>query len=228
MEIFQPENFFQMADLLANVFTAAIAIAGLLIALATYKVATEALTTWKEQKNHEYEVLIHSNLKTLMNLITETYSLKTSYTSVYIRHSKEFRYSSANYNILEKSETLNSALAFIRMYDIQKKKNNIEIKTLLTSINSAVVGIKNSVISSIFYDIKDVVQHLDRVKLDLVAWIAYFKDTLENNKSSQNIVEIIDYPYFENQYKNFFKNESWEKELEKVNSKVDNYLRGKL
>lgn len=54
MEIFEPKNFFQMADLIANVLTGAVAIAGLMIALLTYKVANKALKEWKNQKNIEY------------------------------------------------------------------------------------------------------------------------------------------------------------------------------
>lgn len=54
MEIFEPQKFFQMAELLANVLTGAVAIVGLLIALLTYKVAERALLEWKNQKNLEY------------------------------------------------------------------------------------------------------------------------------------------------------------------------------
>lgn len=213
---------------MANVFTGAIAIAGLLIALATYKVAKEALTTWKEQKNHEYEVIIHSNLKTLMNLIKETYSLNTEYTSVNIHHSKEFRDSTLIYPDIEKAHTLKSALTLIRMYDLQKKKNNNEIKSLLSTINSAVVGIKNPVLSNLFYDIKDLLDNLDRIHLDLVSWNEYFKDTLQNNLISGKVKDIVDYRYFEIQFKDFFLGSPWEKEILELDKKVGNYLRGKI
>jgi len=56
MEIFEPANFFQMANLIANLFTGLIAVSGLLIALATYYVAKEALGVWKKEKAFDIDI----------------------------------------------------------------------------------------------------------------------------------------------------------------------------
>ncbi|MCW8314202.1 hypothetical protein K7A41_23450 [Sphingobacterium sp. InxBP1] len=56
MEIFEPKNFFDFAELLTNVFTGAVAVVGLLIALKTYEVATRALGEWKNEKKFDIDI----------------------------------------------------------------------------------------------------------------------------------------------------------------------------
>jgi gas vesicle protein len=223
MELFEPQNFFQMANLLAGILTGVVAIAGLLIALATYKVAREALTTWKEQKNHEYEVIIHSNIKELINILSETYSIDKSYSSIFVLHSSNFKYNSADYRNIEKQNpTLDSALIFIRMVDITKDVNKPEINSLISLINPAVIGLKNPIVSSIFYDIKDFIENINRVENQLIKWTGYFKDTTAIKGKINHL------NFFEFQFKEYFQYKLWEKELISLEYKVDNYLRGKI
>lgn len=77
MEILEPSNFFDLAGLLANVFTGAVAVVGLLIALKTYEVATRALVEWRNQKVFEIDIDGYANtleaLKVLEDLRHEQY-----------------------------------------------------------------------------------------------------------------------------------------------------------
>ncbi|GEM_PF-1395234 len=77
MEIFEPKNFFDFAELLTNVFTGAVAVVGLLIALKTYEVATKALGEWRNQKIFEIDIDGYANtleaLKVLEDLRHEQY-----------------------------------------------------------------------------------------------------------------------------------------------------------
>ncbi len=63
MELFEPSNFFNMAGVMANVFTGLVAVAGLLIALETYRIAKSALGEWRNQKSHDVddEAVINMN-----------------------------------------------------------------------------------------------------------------------------------------------------------------------
>ncbi|MDM1049357.1 hypothetical protein [Sphingobacterium hotanense] len=75
MELFEPQNFFQMADLIAGLLTGIIAIAGLLIALLTYKVAVKALHVWKYEKQFDIEVELKSKMGealTILNKLNKT------------------------------------------------------------------------------------------------------------------------------------------------------------
>lgn len=54
MDIFLPQNFFALSDILTSVLTGAVAAAGLLIALKTYVIAREAKDEWKKQKDMDY------------------------------------------------------------------------------------------------------------------------------------------------------------------------------
>lgn len=80
MEIFEPQHFFQMADLISGVLTGAVAIAGLLIATLTYKVAAKALNIWREEKQFDLEIELKSKMGealTLLNRLNRT-SFSTS------------------------------------------------------------------------------------------------------------------------------------------------------
>lgn len=77
MEFIEPKNFFELAEVLTNVFTGAVAVVGLLIALKTYEVATKALREWKNQKIFEINIDGYANtseaLKVLEDLRFEQY-----------------------------------------------------------------------------------------------------------------------------------------------------------
>jgi len=57
MEIFKPDNFFDMANLITNVIVGLIAIVGLLVAFLTYTVALKALNSWREAKAHDINLV---------------------------------------------------------------------------------------------------------------------------------------------------------------------------
>ncbi|MBD1421218.1 hypothetical protein [Sphingobacterium chuzhouense] len=56
MEIFEPNNFYNLAELLTNVLTGLIAVTGLIIAFKTFILAREAKEEWKKQKNFEIDI----------------------------------------------------------------------------------------------------------------------------------------------------------------------------
>ena len=69
MEIFEPQNFFNMASVLAGIFTGILAIAGLIIAYKTFLIAREAKNEWKRQKFFEIEVELSSKIGEAMYLL---------------------------------------------------------------------------------------------------------------------------------------------------------------
>ena len=80
MEIFEPQNFFDMAEVMANVLTGLVAVAGLLIAIKTYRVAVEALSVWKNEKQFDLEIEMKSKMGealTILNKLNKTSFIKS-------------------------------------------------------------------------------------------------------------------------------------------------------
>lgn len=78
MEFIEPKNFFELVEVLTNVFTGAVAVVGLLIAIKTYEVAIRALGEWKNQKIFEIDIDGYANtleaLRVLEDLRLEQYN----------------------------------------------------------------------------------------------------------------------------------------------------------
>lgn len=76
MELFEPQSFFQMAGLLAGILTGAVAVAGLCIALMTYRAAVSALDVWKSEKHFDIELEAKSKMGealTILNKLNKTF-----------------------------------------------------------------------------------------------------------------------------------------------------------
>lgn len=71
MELLNPQNFFQLAELFTNILTGAVAIAGLFIALLTYRVAVSALEVWKNEKQFEIEIEIKSKMGEAITILNK-------------------------------------------------------------------------------------------------------------------------------------------------------------
>lgn len=179
MELFEPKNFFQMAELLANVFTGLIAIGGLLIALATYEVAQKALREWKNEKSHNIddEAIIYMN-----DAISKI---------------RDMSYSYSDYDSLEDFEKKEADKIFSKSQDYwedyvkhkyywNKHANNTEQKTIK---NIALKVFRNSQDKEIIQFYRDYI-FLTNTLFSII--MNYYAERLNNHERKHKITNVIE------------------------------------
>ena len=193
MEIFEPKNFFDFAELLTNVFTGAVAVVGLLIALKTFEIAKEAKDEWINQKKHEYEVTIKSKLKELIDTMYLIYDYNKNKTQVFINASTELKYQKGVYEDLRSlDKNVNIAIDYLSHRLYSKGKYEEKKDKLIEQLTQAVVGINKEDLNKVFYDIKDYIDEYEQKLKNLQQWVHYLKDAyLQSEKINDNDLHMF-------------------------------------
>ncbi|PVH26310.1 SNARE domain-containing protein [Sphingobacterium corticibacter] len=228
MELFYPENFYQTITLFGNFITICIAAVGLLIAFNTYMVAHEAKKIWMEEKTHDYEVTIGSNIEYLSHYLKKIYDYSLeSRTRSFISGSNNFKYLPSRYAELSDAYlTIKEAIDYYNHIDYGLGNHRNDLDNIVKKIHPAVIGLKNSTLKNIFFDIKAYIREQDDYLDNIQTWVAFFKDIYDStgNIESDHLKRFEAQCDFDN-YFQYFNNKliNFENRIANFSS---SYLRG--
>lgn len=162
MEIFEPNNFFQITGLIGNIITGLIAVSGLMIALLTYRVAEKALSVWKKEKEFDINIEGYANsldaIKLLEDLRVEQYNpdlVKEAWTEVlldifnaneqevYKSFINLFSYSKY-YNTILKGGMLEMRKQAIKVLNVSSEKDLIDFYNKYISVEANMFAIHHN------------------------------------------------------------------------------------
>lgn len=222
MEFSNPSHFKDLFDMITSIITGLVALIGVYYGVQTFLLAKEAKDEWINQKNHEYDVIIKSNLKSLIETMYLIYDYSKNRTQFIINASNNSRYQTSQYLLLKTQyPILMHAINFLNYTLYYKSIYQSKLDKIIDIITPAVIGMNNSTLNELFHDLKDYVYEYDNKIEGIQQWIHFFHDSSVQNKN-------IDKKYldqFEEIYIPDLIGLLYEHKLGELRSNVNNYLR---
>ncbi|GEM_PF-4972387 len=191
MELFEPQNFFQMAGLIGGAIGACIAIAGLSIAASTLKVAIDAKNEWVSQRKFDFKVTVHSLLDDYINLLDDIYNYDNNYTAVFVDGFSKFRYRGVAYEEIGKSHPYFKSIIQYTNHTLHSQSlYSSKIEDIYNRLIPSVVGLNDNNLNILFQKIKNFRYKFDHQIERSKSFLAFLA-TIYSNEGRLN-QEVVD------------------------------------